>query len=268
MDISNIRTNTIPTNSISIPINSIKILPVRSVLTDVPPIQTYDPPVTVQIGNPIVDMPGCVEAHESNNPLNENLDDSRGILTYCDGNIPSFNPPNYTPNQTLPTRPSTVDTRFNEPEIKIESPEIDSLSTAPTIKCPTPIQEIKEPVGTYLNGYRKKVTSYELIDGVCVQITEPVGLPTQILVGLPSGGQVMQVGGIAVIATSSALLAKPLADILLKVVKPTVKKVMKKIATIRGKQLRPLSVEERREEQRDRNQAIVKLKSVKAKTKK
>ncbi len=266
MDISNIRTNTIPSNSI--PINSIRILPVRSVLNDVPSIQTYDPPVTVQIGNPIVDIPGCVEAHESNNPLNENREDSRGILTYCDGNVPSFNPPNYTPNQTLPTRPSTVDTRINEPDTKIESPRTDFPSTVPTVKCPTPVQETREPVGTYLNGYREKVISYEFIDGICVRITETVPIIEQVISGLPSGGQVMQVGGIAVIATSSALLAKPLADILLKVVKPTVKKVMKKIAKIRGKQMKILSVEERREEQRDRNQAIAKLKSVKAKVKK
>ena len=40
---------------------------------------------------------------------------------------------------------------------------------------------------------------------------------------------------IAVVATTSALLAKPLADLLLKVVKPTVKKVVKKIAALRGK---------------------------------
>ena len=262
MDIPNIRTNTIPTNSI--PINSIKILPVRSVLNDVPSIQTYDPPVTVQVGTPIVDIPGCVEAHESNNPLNENLDDSRGILTYCDGNVPSFNPPNYTPNQTLPTRPSTVDTRFNEPDTKIESPRTDSSSTAPTVKCPTAVQKAQEPVGTYVNGYREQVTEYKLIDGICVQITETVGIPEQVLAGLPSGGQVMQVGGIAVIATTSALLAKPLADILLKVFKQTVKKVTKKIAAIRGKQLKTLSVKERQAEQRDRNQ----LKSVKAKVKK
>ena len=42
----------------------------------------------------------------------------------------------------------------------------------------------------------------------------------------------------------------------------------KKVATIRGKQMKVLSVKERREEQRDRNQAIAKLRAVKAKTKK
>ena len=268
MDISNIRTNTIPTNSISIPINSIKILPVRSVLTDVPPIQTYDPPVTVQIGNPIVDMPGCVEAHESNNPLNENLTDTRGILTYCDGQYPSFNIPTYTPNQTLPARPAQVDTRFEEPKESNTNVDGKDNLPPPPPECPTAVQKAQEPVGTYINGYREQVTEYKLIDGICVQITETVGIPEQVFAGLPSGGQVMQVGGIAVIATTSALLAKPLADILLKVVKPTVKKVTKKIAAIRGKQLKTLSVKERQAEQRDRNQAIAKLKSVKAKTKK
>jgi len=86
-----------------------------------------------------------------------------------------------------------------------------------------------------------------------------VPLPEQIVAGIPAPGMVVTTGGIAVIATSSALLAKPLADILLKVVKPTVKKVMKKIATIRGKTVPVLSIAERRQEQRDRNHAIMAL---------
>ena len=94
----------------------------------------------------------------------------------------------------------------------------------------------------------------------CVQITEAVPLPKQIVAGLPSGGQVVQVGGVAVIATTSALLAKPLADLLLKAVKPTVKKVIKKIAKIRGKSLPVESVKDRRDQQRIRSHAIRKLK--------
>ncbi len=42
-------------------------------------------------------------------------------------------------------------------------------------------------------------------------------------------------GGIAVVATTSALLAKPLADLLLKVVKPLVKKTIGKIQKMLGK---------------------------------
>ena len=265
MNIPNIRSNTIPTNTI--PFNNINTIPVKSVFTGIAPVQTLDPPVTVQIGSPIVDMPGCVDAHETNNPLNENLSDTRGIVTYCDGQYPSFNIPTYTPNETLPTRPAQVDTRFEQPDVKTDIPERNE-GVPPPIECPTKIQRTQQPIGTYINGFRDKVIAYELIDDVCVQITESVPVTEQVISGLPSGGQVMQVGGIAVIATTSALLAKPLADLLLKVVKPTVKKVMKKIAKIRGKQLKSLSVKERQAEQRDRNQAIAKLKSVKVKVKK
>ena len=101
-----------------------------------------------------------------------------------------------------------------------------------------------------MEGFRKKVVAYELVGNECIQRTEKVPLPQQIVAGLPSGGQVVQVGGIAVIATSSALLAKPLADLLLKAVKPAVKKVMKKIAALRGKKPPVLSAGERRADQR------------------
>ena len=113
-----------------------------------------------------------------------------------------------------------------------------------------------------LEGYRKRVTEYKLIGKECVQITEKVPLPQQIIAGIPSGGQVVQVGGVAVIATTSALLAKPLADILLKAVKPAVKKVMKKIAKLRGKPEVRESVGVRRAQQRQMNHAVKALRSV------
>ena len=72
----------------------------------------------------------------------------------------------------------------------------------------------------------------------------------------------MATGGIAVVATASALAAKPLADILLKLVRPTVKKVMKKIAKIRGKEPEVLSVRDRQDLQRERTEAIRALKKV------
>ena len=69
----------------------------------------------------------------------------------------------------------------------------------------------QEPVGTYIDGFRKQVTGYELIGNQCVQITESVAIPEQIIAGLPSAGAVMTTGGIAAVATTSALAAKPLA---------------------------------------------------------
>ena len=222
----------------------------------------YAPPVTVNIGVPIVDIPGCVEAHEANNKSKTlGSDDERGLVTYCDSGIPSYNPINFEPEQIVPTRPSGVDTRRKEkpePPGQVELPQAAPPATA-KVDCPTPAQQAKEPVGTYIEGFRKKVTDYQLVGNQCIQITEPVPLPEQIVAGIPAPGMVVTTGGIAVIATSSALLAKPLADILLKVVKPTVKKVMKKIATIRGKTVPVLSIAERRQEQRDRNHAIMAL---------
>ena len=224
------------------------------------------PPVVVNIGVPVVDIPGCVEAHESNNKsktLGE--DDQQGIVVYCDGGMPSFNPIQYEPeNMVITTTPDIPKTEVPEPNIptspKIETPK-ESLKTV-EVECPTKVQQAQEPIGTFVEGFRKKVVGYELIDNTCVQITEKVPLPTQIVAGLPSGGQVMQVGGVAVIATTSALLAKPLADLLLKSVKPTVKKVMKKIAKIRGKKPPILSSGERRAEQRQMNDAVKALRSV------
>ena len=223
-------------------------------------------PVVVNIGVPVVNIPGCVEATETNTAKNNQLreDDSNGLVTYCDSGVPNFNPLSFEPNQMIMTGPPKVDTRSPDtptpPEVK--PPQTKQPVVSAVVECPTPVQEAQEPVGTLVEGFRKEVVGYKLIDKTCVQITEPVALPTQILAGLPSGGQVMQVGGIAVIATSSALLAKPLADILLKAVKPAVKKVMKKIAKIRGKKPPILSSGERRAEQRQMNHAVKELRSV------
>jgi len=221
-------------------------------------------PVTQNIGTPIVDLPGCVESHpDAGKSKTLAQDDPDGVMTYCDGTIPSYNPIDYSPEDMTIER--------SVPPPKIEAPETPELPKTPEIPkqenttanigCPTASQQAKEPVGTLIEGYRKKVTGYKLVGNECIQITEKVPLPTQIIAGLPSPGAVMTTGGIAVVATASALMAKPLADLLLKAVKPTVKKVMKKIAAIRGKEEVFLSVSERRAEQRDRNQAIKELRS-------
>jgi len=246
--------------SMEIKIRELDIQPIPSWLMSPSQSLPTTNPVTVEIGFPIVDIPGCVEARETQD-LKEV--DPRGNLTFCDGNVPSFNPINFEPNQKLPASSPKVDTRQPEkpkPPGQVELPPPAPPATA-KIDCPTPAQAAKEPVGTYIEGFRKKVTEYQLIGNECVQITEAVPLPQQIIAGLPSPGSVVMTGGIAVIATGSALMAKPLADILLKVVKPTVKKVMKKIAKIRGKQPEVLSVRDRRDLQRERSQAIRALRS-------
>jgi len=219
----------------------------------------YPIPVTVNLGFPVVDMPGCVETRETDD-LREV--DPRGNMVFCDGQVPSFNPPTFEPNQMLPTQRPNVDTRQPKAPAAPDLPIPKTPAATAKIDCPTAEQQAKEPVGTYIEEFRKKVTDYQLIGNQCIQITEKVSIPEQVIAGLPSPGSVVMTGGIAVIATTSALMAKPLADILLKVVKPTVKKVMKKIAKIRGKADPILSVAERQDLQRERTQAIRELKKV------
>jgi len=219
----------------------------------------YPIPVTVNMGVPVVDMPGCVETRETDD-LREV--DPRGNMTFCDGQVPSYNPPNFEPNQIVPTRPSGVDTRQPKAPAAPDLPIPKTPAATAKVDCPTPAQQAKEPVGTYIEGFRKKVTDYQLVGNQCIQITEPVPLPEQVIAGLPAAGTVVTTSSIAVVATASALMAKPLADILLKVIKPTIKKVMKKIAAIRGKSVPVLSVAERQDLQRERTQAIRALRSV------
>ena len=257
MEIPLITSTDIKIGEIEIP----KVTTVTESYTSIP----MAPPVVVNIGVPIVDIPGCVEAHEAKNKSNTvGKDDTKGLVTYCDAGVPSFNPIEYSPeNMTITT--SAPPPKVNPPEAPEvpKTPEVPNTPAATAkVDCPTPAQEAKEPVGTFVEGFRKKVVEYKLVGNECVQITEAVPLPQQIVAGLPSGGQVVQVGGVAVIATASALLAKPLADILLKAVKPTVKKVMKKIAKIRKKPIPVLSSGERRAEQRQMNHAVRELRSV------
>jgi len=246
-----------------IQIDQLRIPKLESQILPPPIVSSLSPPVTVNIGLPIVDIPGCVEARSTSNEGNSTIfgDDPNGVVTLCSSGVPSFDPLNFEPEQIIltgpaeppPVQPPPKPAPLPQPP-KVEPPQL------PQVTCPTPAQEAKEPVGTYVNGYRDVVVAYQLIGNECVQLTESVPIPQQVVAGLPSGGQVASVGGIAVIATTSALLAKPLADMLLKVVKPTVKKVIKKIASIRGKKTPIESVKDRRDQQRIRSHAIRKLK--------
>ena len=263
MKIPEIKTDDIMISDVKI--RELNIPPVRTIFDGTAPTVPAAPPVVLEVGLPVVDVPGCVEAHEKSD-RNDNLleDDPKGTVTFCDGDVPNFNPIQYEPERVVPTRevsvPKTESPDKPAPEVP-KTPEVKKLPVN-TIQaeCPSKVQKAQEPVGTFVEGFRKKVVGYELIDKTCVQITEPVPIPKQIVAGLPSGGQVVQVGSVAAIATTSALLAKPLADLLLRVVRPTIKKFIKKIAAIRGKKTPTLSVRDRRDQQRLYSHALRKLK--------
>ena len=222
------------------------------------------PPVTSQVGVPIVNIPGCVESHRDSSE-NQTLkdEDSDGVRVYCDAGTPSYNPIDYDPRKLDITTESPPPPPIIPPDTKTpETPATPAppRTDAPLAECPSRAQELKNPVGKILEG-NKKITGYETVGKECLPVFENLNIPDQIVQNIPSAGMITVTASIAVVATTSALLAKPLADLLLKVVKPVTKKVVKKIAALRGKKPPVLSATERKAAQRDRNRAIKILRS-------
>ena len=221
------------------------------------------PPVTTQVGVPIVNMPGCVEAHvdsKENQSLKD--EDKDGVRTFCDAGTPSFSPIDYDANrlkleQEAPPPPAIRPPKKAEPPKPPASPEVPKTE-APLPECPSRAQELKDPVGKIVEG-NKKIVAYETVGKECLPVFEKLSIPDQIVQNIPSAGMVTTTASIAIVATSSALLAKPLADLLLKVVKPTVKKVIGAVKKKLGKEDKKLSLFERQMAQRDRNRAIREL---------
>ena len=253
--------------SSQIDIRDISVQEIRDWTTTIPQAIPPTPPVVNELGIPIVDMPGCVESHETNNPNNSVVieDDPKGSLTYCDAGVPSFNPINYTPEELDYTDPANL----KNPSSPEES-DTDTEATTPpppssppqNIECPNSKQKSEQPIGTIFDNGREIVVGYKIENGICVRLTEDIPIPAQIVNAIPPAGVITTTASIALVATTSALIAKPFADILLKVVKPTIKKVVKKIATLRGKQPKVQSQGERIAEQRDRNEAIKSIRRV------
>ena len=211
------------------------------------------PPVTVRAGTPIVDMPGCVVVNKENakNPTNRNNqlvnDDPKQNVALCDAGMPYYEPPNYKQNEL------SWQTVYGEPEEEEEErrndddggggesgagaeepPPSDEPEGDP--ECPGPLQPRLGSVGP---NEKEKVSGFELQPDpnnlnkkICVVLYEDIGVVEQFL---PSPQVATTTAVIASVAASSALLAKPLADLLLRVVKPAVKQVMTKVNGVLGK---------------------------------
>ena len=223
------------------------------------------PPVSLNLGTPIIELPGCVEFNRANKESQSLVDDDpKGNVVLCDGSMPSFNPIDFEPEQIIPTKASGVPVIPNTEtsKKKDDTNEDTGAPTAPTGEIPTNTSNIICPpreapvVGTKVEGGKKKISGYEIQNNRCVTLYEDVPIINQVVAALPSTGAVTTTASIAVVATSSALLAKPLADLLLKVIKPTIKTLMKKLQKLRGKPPKAESRMERILAQRDRNRAI------------
>ena len=193
------------------------------------------PPVTVPLGFPIIDMPGCVVTRKStreNSALVSN--DPDGNIVLCQAEYPSYDAMEYTPEDLI--YPPAGDTqRYPQPEI----PAADPPPPRKIEECPPPGAA---EIGTKIEDGRKEIIAYQLIGNKCITQYKKLTTTQQIVNAIPTAPQVVSTTGITLIATSSAL-ATP---ILLKAVKPIVKQIINKIKKKLGQPVRTLTASEKR----------------------
>ena len=176
------------------------------------------PPVTVNIGVPIVDLP-------------------------------SFNAMDYRPEELV------FDPVAPVPETS--TPETPQAPTPTTPNLPKPKAAIDEDprcpplrakeVGVLVQNGSKRIKGYEIQeDGKCVVLYESIKLPEQMINAMPSLPAATTVALTASVGVAAGL-ATPF---LLKVIKPAVKKGLTKVSKAFGKKALPVSVLERRKAQR------------------
>jgi len=199
------------------------------------------PSILQFIGRPIVDMPGCVKAHREENRKTKLLpeladDDPNEIMTLCpDGFYPAYDAMNYEPEQLIITREQKAPDVVPPPEPPgtPETPETGSI-TPEDPPCPGPTSLRVGAVGP---SEKEKVVGHELQKNpqgklICVELYENIGPIEQYL---PSAQVAATTATIATVAGASALLAKPLADLLLRVFRPAIKKALTKVNAILGR---------------------------------
>ena len=193
------------------------------------------PPVVVNIGVPIVDMPGCVKYHPDakKNREQPNLkeEDSQGTRVLCDADYPTYDAMDYTPedlNIYRETPPPPVEPPPDPPG----APEVpETGEVAGEVECPAPNQP---RVGDLTTSGDEKVVGHELQGTVCVVLYEPTSAAEKFL---PTTNVVTTTATIAAVATASALFAKPLADLLLRTLKPLIKKASDSIKKKLGRKV-------------------------------
>ena len=196
-----------------------------------PPTLPPEPPVTLMLGFPVADMPG--------------------------GEIPHYEPLDFTPGEhthqtTKPPNPGDEKKPAESTQPAVATPSAAQLaadipSIEPELPCPPPDAI---PIGAQNKTQTAVIIGYEVVDGKCKPQLKPLDVPAIIGNYLPAPGLVTSTAVVATVATTSAIIAKPLGDYLLKAIKPTVKKAIKKIKEKMGKKVSVESVWERQQYQR------------------
>ena len=199
------------------------------------------PPVVVNVGVPIINLPGCAKMHKDNQrhkngiPIDKNLmeDDPSEIMTLCDAGYPTYDAMNYEPEQLIITRetpPPPVEPPPAPPEF---TPDEIPDPPPPEVPCPGPNQL---RVGDTTQSGDERVVGHRLLeDGkTCETLYEAT---TAVEKFLPPVNQAATVTALAVVATAGAA-ATPL---LIRVIRPVIKKIWTTIQKKFGKNIRKLS---------------------------
>ena len=215
-------------NDVSIPTIGVQKIEVPNVYRL--PVNQGTLPFILNIGSPVVDLPGCVEYHPDAKKYRRqpNLmeDDDSNTVTLCDGNYPTYNAMDYTPedlNIFRETPPPIV-----QPPPDIDPPEVPPTGDLGTeTPCPGP-GNLR--VGDLTQAGDEKVVGHELQGTTCVTLYEPTSAAEKFL---PSVNQSTTTVAIAVLATAGAA-ATPL---LLRAIKPVIKKLTTTVKKKLGKKV-------------------------------
>ena len=232
-----------PIETIGIPNVTIPQVVQRDWLIGVPFVPNNDPPVTLQLGFPIVEMPGCVTMHKDNKdhvsgrPFDRDLvnQDPKGTTTLCPhGEYPSYEAMDYQPEQLIITQevpPPPVQPPPTPPEFKTDAIPKDDYKDP---KCPGP-NNLR--VGDTTQSGEERVIGHQLVPDPAnpvKKICETLYEPTTVLEKyLPPPNQASTVTALAVVATAGAA-ATPL---LIRVIKPVIKKLWTTIQKKLGKKI-------------------------------
>ncbi len=167
-----------------------------------------------------IDILGCIKTHRDSSVKNTQIieDDSNGAFYSCpNGKMPSYIPMQYNPNQLQIVEEQEKPKAETPKPPETETPEIpkDKEKEIITIPpCPDPKQPLR--VGSYANSQKlEKVKAFELVNGECNIIWEPVKFQEQYI---PEVSTIISTAVIGFVAASS--------PIILNAIKPIMKKLI------------------------------------------
>jgi len=194
----------------------------------VPKIRAWEvqPPILDIIYKPVVDIPGCVDAHRNNltGLINE---DELGTYQACGTfDIPSFEPLEYNPANFTYTGPAEQQEQQQEQSPQ-QQPEIPQKKKEEKLEIPPCPSKKDQKIGDFRNDKKlERVVGYERgQNGIeCITLYEDVPFISQYI---PSFKQFTGVFSLALVGCS--------APIILNLVKPIVKNVIKKLTKKKNK---------------------------------